>query len=82
MIDTILYWFRLVICIILAPDAVRYLAEAESEVTNTSILLDELEAHLSLMERDILALLEKAAFIRNTSSDGITLMNEAFSNGE
>lgn len=66
----------------LAPDAVRYLAEAESEVTNTSILLDELEAHLSLMERDILALLEKAAFIRNTSSDGITLMNEAFSNGE
>ena len=70
------------ICIILAPDVVRYLAEAESEVTNTSILLAELEAHLSLMERDILALLEKAAFIRNTSSDGITLMNDAFSNGE
>ena len=70
------------ISVILAPDVVLYLVEAEGEVTNTSILLAEIEAHLSLMERDVLALLEKAAFIRNTSSDGITLMNDAFSNGE
>ena len=82
MIDTILLWFRLVICIILAPDVVLYLVKAEGEVKNTSILLAEIESHLSMMERDILALLEKAAFIRDTSSDGITLMNDAFSNGE
>lgn len=68
--------------IILAPDVVPYLMEAQGEVRNTSDLLAGLEASLSQMEHVIDALLEKTTFIGNASRNGITMLNDAFANGK
>ena len=65
-----------------APEVLSSLSDAQNQVTNTSVLLGSLETHLSQMERVVLELLHKTSIIRNTSKEGITLMNESFVNGE
>ncbi|XP_068741417.1 laminin subunit alpha-like isoform X2 [Montipora capricornis] len=63
-----------------APEVLSSLSDAQNQVTNTSVLLGSLETHLSQMERVVLELLHKTSIIRNTSKEGITLMNESFVN--
>lgn len=55
--------------------------EAQSEAVNTSILLTGLEAQLSEMQHFMETLLNKTTFIKESSDDGITMINDAFANG-
>lgn len=64
-----------------APVVIPQLMEAQSEVANTSVLLSELEAQLSKMEHVVETLLNKTTFIKESSGDGITMINDAFVNG-
>jgi len=56
--------------------------EAQSEVRNTSTLLVGLEEHLKQMEHVLLTLIDKTSFVGNASTSGITMMNNAFVNGQ
>ena len=56
--------------------------EAQIKATNTSVLLSALEARLSEMELVLETLLNKTAFIKESSHDGIIMINEAFINGK
>ena len=55
--------------------------EAHSEAANTSMLLSELEIQLSEMENVIETLLNRTKFIKQSSNDGIIMINDAFANG-
>jgi len=68
--------------IIPAPAVMPPLMEAQIKAANTSVLLSGLEARLSEMEVVLETLLNKTAFIKESSSDGITMINEAFTNGK
>lgn len=57
------------------------LNEAQNEVTNTNVLLFSLEAQLIETEAILDALLNKTAVIKESSNDGITMINDAFTNG-
>ena len=72
---------RILSLIALAPDAVPPLMQAQNEVANTSVFLSTLEAQLIEMGLLIETLLNKTAFIKESSQDGITMVNAAFSNG-
>jgi len=63
-----------------APAVMPPLMEAQIKAANTSVLLSGLEARLSEMEVVLETLLNKTAFIKESSSDGITMINEAFTN--
>ena len=65
-----------------APAVTPALMEAQIKVTNTSVLLSGLEERLTKMEQVLETLLNKTAFIKESSNDGITMMNEAFTNGK
>jgi len=65
-----------------APAVTPPLMEAQIKVTNTSVLLSGLEARLTEMELLLETLLNKTAFIKESSNDGITMINEAFANGK
>jgi len=65
-----------------APAVMPPLMEAQIKAANTSVLLSGLEARLSEMEVVLETLLNKTAFIKESSSDGITMINEAFTNGK
>lgn len=71
-----------VIRIIPAPAVTPPLMEAQMKVTNTSVLLSDLEARLSETELVLETLLNKTSFIKESSHDGIIMINEAFTNGE
>ena len=71
-----------VIRIIPAPAVTPPLMEAQIKVTNTSVLLSGLEARLSETELVLETLLNKTAFIKESSYDGIIMINKAFTNGE
>lgn len=68
--------------IIPAPAVIPPLMEAQIKATNTSALLSGLEARISEMELVLETLLNKTAFIKESSNDGITMINEAFANGK
>ena len=68
--------------IIPAPAVIPPLMEAQIKATNTSVLLSGLEASISEMELVLETLLNKTAFIKESSNDGITMINEAFTNGK
>ena len=68
--------------IISAPAVTPPLMEAQIKATNTSVLLSALEARLSEMELVLETLLNKTAFIKQSSHDGIIMINEAFTNGK
>ena len=72
---------RILSLIAVAPDAVPALMQAQSEVANTSVFLSTLEAQLIEVGLIIETLLNKTAFIKESSQDGITMVNDAFSNG-
>ena len=71
-----------VIRIIPAPAVTPPLMEAQIKATSTSVLLSALEARLSEMELVLETLLNKTAFIKQSSHDGIIMINEAFTNGK
>ena len=71
-----------VIRVIPAPAVTPPLMEAQIKATNTSVLLSALEARLSEMELVLETLLNKTAFIKQSSHDGIIMINEAFTNGK
>lgn len=71
-----------VVRIIPAPAVTPPLMEAQIKATNTSMLLSDLEARLSETELVLETLLNKTAFIKESSHDGIIMINEAFTNGE
>ena len=79
-VATALFCFALII--LLAPNVVLSLMNAQGEITNASILLTGLEMHLNQMDYVIDTLIEKTTSIRNTSSKGITMMNDAHVNGK
>lgn len=64
-----------------APAVIPPLMEAQSEAASTSILLAGLETQLSEMQHVMETLLNKTTFIKESSVDGITMINEAFANG-
>ena len=68
--------------IIPAPGVTPPLMEAQIKATNTSVLLSALDARLSEMELVLETLLNKTAFIKESSHDGIIMINEAFTNGK
>ena len=68
--------------IIPAPAVIPPLMEAQIKATNTSVLLSGLESRISEMELVLETLLNKTAFIKESSNDGITMINEAFTNGK
>ena len=68
--------------IIPAPAVIPPLMEAQIKATNTTVLLSGLEASISEMELVLETLLNKTAFIKESSNDGITMINEAFTNGK
>lgn len=68
--------------IIPAPAVIPPLMEAQIKATNTSLLLSGLESSISEMELVLETLLNKTAFIKESSNDGITMINEAFTNGK
>ena len=71
-----------VIRVIPAPAVTPPLMEAQIKATNTSVLLSALEARLSEMELVLETLLNKTAFIKQSSHDGIIMINEAFIHGK
>ena len=65
-----------------APAVTPPLMEAQIKATDTSVLLSGLEARLSEMELVLETLLNKTAFVKESSKDGITTINKAFTNGK
>jgi len=74
--------FIFLVFITSAPAVTPPLMEAQIKATNTSILLSGLEARLTEMELVLETLLNKTALIKESSNDGITMINEAFTNGK
>ena len=56
--------------------------QAQDKVANASVFLSTLEDELNVMGLLIETLLNKTWFIKESSQDGIKLVNDAFSNGK
>lgn len=68
--------------LIIAPDVIPFLMDARNEVQNASVMLTDLELHLSNMQQMIDLLLLKTTAIKNNSDNGIMMMNNALVNGK